>query len=198
MINDLQRIQVKIASNAPDDLNLDPIIAIFARWRHEKDDPAQWVDLADYAHMRRGPGVMLSGMRANIAFDMGAPRPGFLYTARKGLSGSYQDRIGSVLRSCFSFALRIAREKEFPSGVVFDWTALEFRFPDRLETPNNSTIDRELRPALTQLLDTLFGRQAYELKPQPDPGEAYGFFVKAEKEEVPEILLDRIAGALHR
>src|SRR5262249_16036654 len=143
------------------------------------------------------PGVVLTGMRANIAFDLGAPRPGFLYTARKGLTGSHQERINSVLRSCFLFAQRIAREKEFPAGIAFDWSALEFRFPDRLQTPNDSARDRELRPALMHLLDGLFGRQAYELAPQLDAGEPYGFAASAKKAESLDTLLERVAGALH-
>src|SRR5262249_37485037 len=73
---DLQKIAVKILSNAPATVSLDPFIAIFGRWRTETDHPAQWLDLADYAHMPRGPGIVLVGRNANFSFDLGSAAPG--------------------------------------------------------------------------------------------------------------------------
>ncbi|MBI4460417.1 MAG: hypothetical protein HY648_10215, partial [Acidobacteria bacterium] len=69
MIQNLQRIQIKILSGAPAGLSLDPFIEIFGRWRKESH-PAEWVDLADYAHVPRGPGIVLIGQRCNFSVDM--------------------------------------------------------------------------------------------------------------------------------
>ena len=77
---DLQKVSLKILSDAPVTLDLDPFLQIFARWRVQ-----DWVDLADYAHMTRGPGIVLIGHRANFSFDMGTSAPGVLYLSKKDL-----------------------------------------------------------------------------------------------------------------
>jgi hypothetical protein len=193
LIDNLQRIQIKILADAPPGLNLAPFLEIFGRWRHEKDDPAQWVDLADYAHMSRGPGVMLIGHRISIGFDTEAPQPGFLFTARKGMSGSHAEKISAAFRWCLELAKRLAAEKEFPANVRLRTDEIELRFTDRLATPNILSTDAELRPAVNQALDALFGPGAYTLASEKDPAECYGFRVSAAKSETLDTLLGRIA-----
>ncbi len=192
MIRNLQRIQVKIASDAPPTLNLDPFIEIFARWRKEKENPAEWVDLADYAHIPRGPGIVLVGQRCNFAFEMADPCPGVLYAARKGLTGSHFEKILVSLRSCLELSKRLVAEPEFPSGVHLRTDSLELRFNDRLEAPNTTATDEELRPAVRHALDQLFGRESYDLVLQADPTQCYGFSVRAKTAEPLDALLARV------
>ncbi len=189
----LQRIQIKIASNAPADLCLDPFVEIFGRWRKEKKHPADWVDLADYAHMLRGAGVVLIGQRCNIAFDLADGGPGLLYAAKKGLSGSPEERIAAAFDWCLELAKRLTEEKEFPAGVRLRTDLIEIRFNDRLETPNDATTDEELRPAILEVLDRLFGPQGYELAPHSEPAQCYGFSVAARKAESLGVLRNRLA-----
>ncbi len=175
---ELQRIGVKILTDAPATLRLDPFISIFGRWRTEADHPAQWVDLADYAHMPRGPGVVLVGKRANFSFDMGDPAPGPLYVSKKDLAGAPEERLESVVRASFAFAERLAAEAEFPAGVRLDTSALEIVVNDRLEAPNNGSTDAWLRPLVVAVADRLFGRSAYDLERHADPGRRYGFSLR--------------------
>ena len=189
----LQRIQIKIASDAPPSLRLDPFLEIFGRWRKEKAHPAEWVDLADYAHMPRGAGIVLVGQRCNFSFDMALPGPGVLYIAKKGLSGTSEERITSAFQWCLDLSKRLVAEKEFPQGVQLRWNSLQIRFNDRLETPNNASTDDELRPAIRQAMDRLFGPQGYELVPPSDPRQCYGFSVTAKRAEPLAVLLERVA-----
>lgn len=192
MIQNLQRIQIKIRTDAPSAVNLDPFLEIFGRWRHEKEDPAQWVDLADYAHMPRGPGIVLVGHRCNISFDLTPPGPGILYAAKKGLGGSQAERMASAFQSCLEFTKRLTAEKEFPVNIHLRPDAIEIRFNDRLDTPNEAAIDQELRPALRQVLDALFGSKDYKLISQSDPKQSYGFSIAAKKVESVDVLLERM------
>ena len=196
---DLQRIHIKILSDAPTTLNLSPFLSIFGRWRHEKDHPAGWVDLADYAHVPRGAGVVLVGFQANIAFDMsedhGRSAPGVLYSARKGLAGSHVERITSVLRSGLGLAQRLAGEKEFPPEVHLRTNALEIRFADRVETPNNKEMFELFCPPVLQVLDRLYGPQSggnYQLTPYADQSQVLGCSVRAKTAAPLEVLLKRL------
>lgn len=193
MIDNLQRIQIKILADAPPGLSLEPFLEIFGRWRHEQDDPAQWVDLADYAHMSHGPGVVLIGHRISIGFDTDAPQPGIVFTARKGMSGSHGERISAAFRWCLELSRRLTAEETFSANVRLRTGEIELRFTDRLATPNAASTDAELRPAVTQVLDALFGSGGYTLAPEKDPAECYGFHVSASKSEGLDALLARIA-----
>lgn len=190
MIPDLQRIQIKIAADAPAGLRLEPLIEIFARWRKETH-PAEWVDLADYAHLPRGPGIVLAGQRCNVAFDLADPGPGILYTAKKGLTGSYAERLSAAMQWCLEFSKRLIAEPEFPKDVRLRTDSLELRFNDRLSTPNTPETAAELRPAVEQVLNTLYGAGGYHLLPLTDANNFYGFTVRAKKAEPFDALIAR-------
>ncbi|MBI4463409.1 MAG: hypothetical protein HY647_01785 [Acidobacteria bacterium] len=194
-IPDLQRIQIKIPSDAPPSLNLDSFLVIFSRWRKEKEHPAEWVDLADYAHVPRGPGMVLIGQRCNLSFDLADPAPGILYTAKKGLAGSLTERLVSALQGCLELALRLSAEPEFPPDVHLQTDWLELRLPDRLETPNTPATDRLLRPIVEHVLSTLYGHARYELTPQSDSKQCYGFSVRTRASQPLEALLERARSA---
>lgn len=190
MIPDLQRIQIKIAADAPPGLRLDAFLEIFARWRKETH-PAEWVDLADYAHLPRGPGIVLAGQRCNVAFDVTEPGPGILYTAKKGLTGSHAERLSAAMAWCLEFSKRLIAEPEFPKEVRLRTDSLELRFNDRLETPNTSETAAELRPAVEQVLNALYGPWGYDLRPYGNQADFCGFTVRAKKAESLDNLLDR-------
>jgi hypothetical protein len=190
---DLQRVCLKILTDAPASLNLDPFLAIFSRWRTDAADPAQWVDLADYAHMPQGPGVMLIGHRCNFSFDLGTQGPGILYCSKKGLEGSLENRLRTVFREGFLRSQRLAAEPEFPAGVHLRAGALELTFNDRLETPNTESIDGILRPAARAVLDQVLGVGNYRLLPEMDPARRYGFTVQSEAAPDLKVLSGRLA-----
>ncbi len=171
---EFQKVSLKILSDAPVTLNLDPFLQIFARWRVQ-----DWVDLADYAHMTRGPGIVLIGHRANFSFDMGTSAPGVLYLSKKDLEGTAEDRLRTVFRDCFALTRRLLAEPEFPAGVQLRTGSLELTFNDRLETPHTEATDRALAPAAEAVLDQLFGAGAYRLTREPDLSRRYGFTIEA-------------------
>ncbi|MBI4479978.1 MAG: hypothetical protein HY651_08140 [Acidobacteria bacterium] len=193
MITDLQRIHIKFLTDAPPTLPLGPFIEIFGRWRADKNHPAGWVDLADYAHVPRGMGIVLVGFQANFAFDMSAPAPGLLYAAKKGLSGTHRDRITAAIKSCLELSERLVAEKEFPQAVHLRTEALEIHFPDRLATPNTKETDAEFRPAVETVIGKLYGTGGATLTPQKDAGQAYGFSIRAKNAEPLDALLRRLA-----
>ena len=193
MIQDLQRLQIRIGSDAPASLSLDSFIIIFGRWRKQEGHPADWVDMADYAHVSWGPGIVLIGQRCNFSFDMGDPGPGILYAAKKGLTGFHPARILSAIEWCLALSNLLVAEKEFPPGVRLRTDSLDLRFNDRLETPNTPATDEQLQPAIRQALDALFGQGGYQLVPQSDRNQLYGVSVQASKAEPLSVLLDRLS-----
>jgi hypothetical protein len=70
---------------------------------------------------------------------------------------------------------------------------MELSFPDRLESPNNSATDSELRPSIRQILDRVLGAGRYDIIRYDDPLQAYGFSVRAKGKEPLEALLHRLS-----
>jgi hypothetical protein len=188
---DLQRIHIKILSDAPQELKLEPFITIFSRWRADKSHPAGWVDLADYAHVPRGAGVVLAGYHANIAFDMAGPAPGVLYVSRNGLTGDLAARIRSAFASCCELSQKLIAEKEFPRDVKLRTDSIELRFPDRLITPDTPATDAALRPAVEAVVSELFGAHSAKLARDAAGDSAYGFSIRAASAEPLDVLLRR-------
>ena len=88
---DLQRIDLKALVDAPRDVNLDPLLAIFSRWRNDKDHPARWVDLADYAHMSRGAGIVIVGKQGIFGMTRFEPALGLLLLGPRRLRRPYRE-----------------------------------------------------------------------------------------------------------
>ena len=175
----VQRVHVKLFTDAPEPIPLDPFLDIFARWREEKTDPHGWVDLADYAHVARGPGVMLIGKQGNLSFDLADPGPGILYANKDGLEGPLEERLLETFRRSLALATRLVSEPDYPKGLAPRAGFWELRLNDRLETPNTEENDRKLRPAVESVLEQLLGKGFTAIR-EPNPARRYGFVIHAE------------------
>ena len=174
---DVQKITTKLFTDAPPNPSLDPFLAIFARWGQEKNHPAGWVDMADYAHVRKGPGVMLVGHRGNLALDLADPGPGILYSNKRDLEGTIEDRILEAFSRCTELARELIVQPEYPAAFKPSAGFWELTFNDRLDLPNTETTDRLLRPAVDRALDELLGAGSYMIIRQSDPTRRYGFII---------------------
>lgn len=194
MEKDLQRIELKVLVDAEGELNLDPLLTIFDRWRQDSESPSDWVDLADYAHMPKGPGVMMAGKRENFALDLNDPGPGIFFSGKKDFSGSLEERFLEAFRRFLTLAAALVAEQEFPAEFRVrpgDW---EVVVNDRLDFPNTDESDRAVRPGLEAALDKLFGRASYSIERESDPQRRLGYSVRAQGAPTLSDLLARASG----
>jgi len=174
---DIQKVTLKLFTDEPATVNLDPFLAIFARWRHDRADPAEWVDLADYAHVSKGPGVVLIGQQGNLAIDFSEPGAGILWSNKRHLQGDIEQRIFETFRRTVRLACRLISEPEYPEPFKARVGFWELSFNDRLNLPNNSDTDRMLRAPTEAVLNSLLGSGSYLLIRQSDPNRRYGFVI---------------------
>ena len=198
MEEDLQRIHLKILADAPAGLSLDPFLAIFGRWRHDKNHPAEWVDLADYAHMAKGPGIMLGGKQCNFCVSTDDPGLGLLYAGKKDFEGPVENRVLEAFRRCIRLSQALAAEPEFPPEMTLNTKSWELFINDRLQFPNTDATDRLLRAPIQAALDELFGAGDYAMTRDTDNKRRYAFSIRAEKPETLNTLLDRADGFVQR
>jgi hypothetical protein len=181
MANDLQRIDWKVQVEAPEKYSVDPLLTVFDRWRQETDAPEDWVDLADYAHMARGPRVMMAGKRDHFSLDTNVPGPGLLVQTRKGLSGSIEERFIEAMKRHLTLSVRLIGEEEWPSNLEPQGDKWSVAINDRLGFPNDDATEGELKSGLTGALDRIFGKDGYTLTRDEDPQRRYGYRIQANK-----------------
>jgi len=177
---DLQRIELKVFLDAPADVRFETVLTIFDRWRQQTDHPSDWVDLADYGHMKQGPVMLMAGKRDRVAVDTNLPGAGIVVQTQKGLSGSIEERFVEAFRRHLSMATQLTAEPEFPAGLTprgGDWMVT---INDRLQFPNNEATDQAVRSGLVAALDRLFGDAGYDLERDTDPQRRYAYRVRAE------------------
>lgn len=158
----LQKINVKLFLDVAGRLELDPFLDIFARWREQAEDPVGWIDLADYAHVDRGPGILLIGRQGNLSIDLSDPGPGILYANRQGLEGDLGERIRTSYLRGLSHIERLLADPGFPRSLTPRTDFWGLTFNDRLEVPNSESATL-IEPAVRSVADRLFGPGRYEI-----------------------------------
>lgn len=192
----LQKINVKMFTDSGERIRLEPFLDVFARWREDHSHAAAWIDLADYAHVPQGPGVMLIGRRGNLAFDLADPGPGILYANKQDLSGGPAERIRETFRRGLALITALTGEPDYPAELKPRPGFWEVTFNDRLEAPHSAATDGVLAPAVREVAGQLFGTDGSRLIPQPDPGRRYGFAIHSEAAGSLEWVADRLERAI--
>lgn len=174
---ELQKIDVKIALDAPADFDWDLLLAVFGRWRLEPDE--EILDVADYLHMPNGPGCLLVSHRWHFGVDFEGGVPGIFLSTRKGLKGELPDRFRGAIRLALEKARRLLSEPELASRVALRPSEIAVTVNDRMLIPDPVVGDEVVGPALAATLDRLFGPSTWTRKRDETPGARLGYKVRA-------------------
>ena len=152
------KFQVKVYTKSGE-IELEKLVPVFHEWIREKKIPDELlIDVADYAHVPQGPGVVLIGHQSDYYLDVADDRPGLLYSRKRGFDGAFEAGIDDAFRR----ALRACELLEQETGLGFEFATDEvlFRVQDRLHAPNEDATYDAYRPALEQTTSALFGSSA--------------------------------------
>lgn len=176
----LQHINVKIfAETAPEGLS-DRMIEVFHRWIQEKKLPELLIDVADYAHVPMGPGILLIGHEADYNMDNAGDQLGLRYNRKDEFSGSNTDR----LRQAFQAAAKACQllESEFDDGSLkFSRNEFEVSVNDRALAPNTPETFAACKPEIEAFLKETLGDGEYSLEHNSDPRKLFSVTVKTGK-----------------
>jgi len=149
------KFQVKLYTRAGD-IELEKLIPVFHEWiRAKKISDELLIDVADYAHVPQGPGVVLIGHQSDYYLDVADNRPGLLYSRKRGFEGDFQTGIDDAFRRALN-ACRLL-EEESSLGLEFATDEVLFRVQDRLAAPNEDATYDAYKPALEQAAGAFFG-----------------------------------------
>ena len=141
------------------DVELEKLIPVFHEWiRAKKIADELLIDVADYAHVPQGPGVVLIGHQSDYYLDMADDRPGLLYSRKRGYDGDFQGGIDDAFKRALEACKLLEQETDL--GLEFATDEVLFRVQDRLGAPNSDATYQAYKPALERTTDTLFGGTA--------------------------------------
>jgi hypothetical protein len=152
LLDQSQRISAKLLLDMDAaSLNLDRVVPVFHRWIQKDQLPDEMpIDVANYGHVKNGPGVLLICHRGHYGIDLQGGKPGIRFAGKRDLKGSAKDRLRAVILATLKAARLLRQEKS-----LGDWPApqhqIEFSFDDRLLTPNNSETYEAIAPIVREL-----------------------------------------------
>ncbi len=161
----MNRIQAKFDIADPSGLDMAALIPVFHGWIQRGDVTAGLdIDVADYAHVPDGPGVMLIGHEWDRSVDLGDGRPGVLSVAKRGLEGDLGARVATVVADALRTASALADpESGLGPAAAVATGSVEITILDRLGAPNTDATLAALGPAVAGALAPLNGGVPPEL-----------------------------------
>ena len=187
------RIDVKLYAADPGAVELGRFVPVFHGWIRRGAVPGLLIDVADYAHVHHGPGVMLIGHDADYALDLGDGRPGLLYQRKRGAAGDLRAR----LRGALATAVLAARELEADpeaGGIRFRADELQVRLLDRLAAPDDDDTLAALRPDLDAVLEDAYPGAEVGVERVVDPAGPFAVRVRVAGSASLDELARRLGG----
>jgi hypothetical protein len=172
-VAELQRIGCKVFFANATSIQLDKVVPIFHRWIQTSAVAGMLIDVADYAHVPAGPGILLVAHEGNYALDVSGGRPGMLYYSKQPISGDVAQRLRRVCALALRAASLLEGEPALNGAVRVAGDELRLFANDRLRAPNSEATMDALRPAVDALLSTLYPGATCALRGAADPRERF-------------------------
>jgi hypothetical protein len=163
----MESFKLSIKFFAADGVSLDAarIVPVFHRWIQSQAQAPLLpehllIDVADYAHVVDGPGVVLVSHEANISADSTEGRLGLLYMRKQPFvrtpAGTFAERLRQTLRYALHACRLLEEQSEGGAGWRFRTDNPLFAVHDRLLAPNDAKTFAEVQPELTAVFSDLY------------------------------------------
>jgi hypothetical protein len=192
-LEELQRIGIKLFAADGAALRPRELVPVFHRWiQTQAIRELLLIDVADYAHVPGGPGVMLVAHEGNFSLDLGGGRMGLSYTRKIPAPGTLAERVRGVARTALDACRRLESEAGLNGRLRFRADELVLFANDRLLAPNSAATLAGFRPAVQELLRGLYGDVECTVTPEPDARERFSVHVRAPAAASVHQLLQRL------
>src|SRR5208337_2157557 len=133
---EFQHVNVKLFVKNAEEFDLASLIPVFHSWIQNQASGELLLDVADYRHVRSGPGVVLIGHQGNYSLDDTGNRQGVQYNRKAAMGGDNQDRLAQATQSALAACHRLETEPRLDGAIQFDGHEIEVSINDRLLAPN--------------------------------------------------------------
>jgi len=164
-----KRLSAKFFSTADQSPNLTAYVPIFQRAIQQQALAGMLIDVADYAHVPQGPGVILIAHEMDYAVDASRGELGIVVTYKHIAETHLTDAVLTLFTHLNALATLLEQEVEVQ--LPLNRQVVELSFRDRLNFPNQPETLTLVEPALSAVLVTVGGG---EVRPvHNDPREPF-------------------------
>jgi hypothetical protein len=168
----LQRFCIKVYAQPPAKVDDAQFIDIFHTWIQRQALRGILIDVADYRHIARGPGVMLIGYEANLSMERTDGRLGLVYQRKVEQQDPLPVRLLNAVEITLDACELLENDLRLDGQLGFSGNELVFIANDRLRVPNNDKAQDVLQEALALVAHELYGGQEVSVEPDSqDPRE---------------------------
>lgn len=188
-----EKLQIKFFAKPNAAFELESVVPVFHRFIRERAFDELMIDVADYKHVKNGPGVALIGDANDYFLDEGEGRPGLLFSRKRhgsGPEGRLREGFARALKAC----VLLEAAPELGGKLTFGTSELLIRLPDRLNAPNDDASFAEVSAELAPLLDKLYGAGSYQIERGAASPEPLSLRVKTQPAPSLSALLATLGG----
>ena len=191
---ELQRLGLKLFVEDAKAVSLEDFIPVFHFWIQKQIvEEHLLVDVHNYSHVHRGPGIVLVAHEGNFSMDLGDDRLGLFYYRKQDTKGSAADRLKKIVKTTLQACSRLEATAEFQGRLRFKTDKFQIVANDRLHAPNESETFDAFQPLSTELFSGLLGEGRFTTDWAGANRERFSVTVRTE--QAPELgkLLERVS-----
>ncbi|HEY2901199.1 MAG TPA: hypothetical protein VGL59_11525 [Polyangia bacterium] len=191
---DAHKLQLKIfvSPDSAPAIELESFIPVFHRWLKDHLLPELTIDVANYAHVPKGPGVVLIGHGSDYFMDEADGRLGLLHNRKRaGLPPA--ERLSDLARRTLHAATLLERDPAFNGKLRFSTGELLFRINDRLTAPNAPATFGAVKSELEALATRLYASPV-QVKSVGGPKDLFSVHITSTAAPPLATLLERAGG----
>lgn len=176
--------QVSVKLYADGDVRPADAVRVFHRWIQTDAIDELLIDVVDYSHVHRGPGVLLiTGEGEYSLGDGGDGRLGLCYARKRDEPGPLADKLRGALARLLPAAALL--EQALRDALSFRGDELLVRVHNRLLAPNTAESLAGARPDLDAVTGALYGGIPASIEHASEPDEL--FAVRLTAPESPDL-----------
>ena len=189
-----KRIAVKFFATRPEsEADLQAFIPLFHRFIQQASVEGRLLDVADYAHVPNGPGVVLIGHEVDYAIDGVGGRTGLLTVRKRAGEEPLAELLVDTLRKAIAAVGAI--EADGSTRLVFALDCIEIQVLDRLYARNDEAGYESVRHEVEAVASQVFGQASLSRSAKDDPRKPLTLEVVATEAADLKALLDRLGQA---
>ena len=149
------RISVKLYLEDPSALDPESVVPAFHRFIREDAVGGIPIDVARYAHVVNGPGVMIIGHQLDFAIDLAEGRPGISVTRKRDARGGLAEQVRELTAWAARLSLLLQDDDAVGAAATVGTGEVLVTILDRYEAPNDDETLVRAEPALREALGPL-------------------------------------------
>ncbi|HSH75483.1 MAG TPA: hypothetical protein VLA09_07370 [Longimicrobiales bacterium] len=167
-------VSVKLFVEDPDGVRPGELIPVLHRWiREDLLEGELPIDVANYEHVPKGPGVVLICDKAHYYFDLRGGRAGLRYRGRREARASGRSSVSGAFRAVLLAARLLESDAALGGRYAFETRELEFGIYDRLRAPSDERTLAAVRPDLLAAVSALYGTDDVDIGLASAPNEPF-------------------------